>query len=207
MLKVKNTTIFHFVEKNTYIPALAHQEFLLMNHIGTLEELVKALDGADSNGYPKIMKRIQIRESGLSAYATWMEQGYTRNCLYRSPNYELILLCWDIDAQTPIHGHGGEDCWVYQVQGTVEEIRFSEKAGVLHETQRLELAPGKLTYMHDRMGYHSIVNISNQRAMTLHIYASPIDACKVYNDQKDCFEIKEMSYHTFKGSEVGSPVS
>ena len=45
---------------------------------------------------------------------------------------------------------------------------------------------------------HSIENISTQRAMTLHIYASPIDECKVYNDEKDCFEMKEMSYHSFK---------
>ena len=62
----------------------------------------------------------------------------------------------------------------------------------------MTLTPGKLTYMNDSMGYHTIGNISNQRAMTLHIYASPIDSCKVYNNEKACFEVKHMSYHTCK---------
>ena len=177
-----------------------------MNHIITVEQLTEILDEIELHEHAKIMKRIKIGAYELKPYATWSPQCYTRNCLARSQKYELILLCWDIGAKAPIHGHGGEDCWVYQVQGTVEEIRFEQDAGILKETNRMTLIPGKLTYMNDRMGYHTIGNISNQRAMTLHIYASPIDTCKVYNDKKDCFEIKEMSYHTFKGNEVESLV-
>ncbi len=178
-----------------------------MNHISTVEQLTEALDNADPLQHAKIMKRIKIQAHDLECFTTWSKECYTRNCLARTEQYELILLCWEIGAKTPIHGHGGEDCWVYQIQGTVEEMRFEGEDGLLKETNRMVLTPGKLTYMNDKMGYHSIQNISNQRAMTLHIYASPIDACKVYNDQKDCFEIKEMSYHTYKGDEVEAPVS
>lgn len=178
-----------------------------MNHIFTVEQLAENLDDIDPLEHGKIMKRIKISAHELLPYATWSKQGYTRNCLARTETYEVILLCWDINAKTPIHGHGGEDCWVYQVQGTVEEIRLKEHAGTFKETQRIALTPGKLTYMNDQMGYHTIENTSTQRAMTLHIYASPIDSCKVFNNNKDCFEIKEMSYHTFKGNEVESPVS
>lgn len=178
-----------------------------MNYIITVEQLAESLNQIDSLKHAKIMKRIQIAAHELEHYATWSEKCYTRNCLARTERYEIILLCWDIGAKTPIHGHGGEDCWVYQVQGTVEEIRLEEKVGILKETSRIELTPGKLTYMNDQMGYHTIENNSKQRAMTLHIYASPIDSCKVFNPKKDCFEIKEMSYHTFKGNEVADTVS
>ncbi len=178
-----------------------------MNPIITVDQLTEALGEIEPHEHAKVMKRIKIPAHELEPYATWSKESYTRNCLARTQEYELILLCWEIDAKAPIHGHGGEDCWVYQVQGTVEEIRYEQDAEILIETNRMELTPGRLTYMNDRMGYHTIGNISNQRAMTLHIYASPIDTCKVYNDQKDCFEIKEMSYHTFKGEEVESLVS
>jgi cysteine dioxygenase len=179
-----------------------------MNHIITVEELAESLDDIDPLKQAKIMKRIQIAAHELEDYATWSENCYTRNCLARTEKYEIILLCWDIGAKTPIHGHGGEDCWVYQVQGTVEEVRLEEQqVGILKETSRMALTPGKLTYMNDRMGYHTIENTSTQRAMTLHIYASPIDYCKVFNNKKDCFEIKEMSYHTFKGNEVEDSVA
>lgn len=178
-----------------------------MNHIISVEQLAETLDEINPIEHAKVMKRIKIGANEMKHYVTWSQQGYTRNCLARTEKYELILLCWDIGAKAPIHGHGGEDCWVYQIQGTVEEIRFEQEAGILKEKNRMVLTPGKLTYMNDRMGYHSIGNVSNQRAITLHIYASPIDSCKVYNDQKDCFELKEMSYHTYKGMEVETPVS
>lgn len=177
-----------------------------MDHIIAVKQLTEILDEVDPADRAKVMKRIKIEAAELSSFITWSKQGYTRNCLARTSQYELILLCWDVGAKTPIHGHGGEDCWVYQIQGTVEEKRFKQEAGLLKVTNRLVLTPEKLAYMNDRMGYHSIENISNQRAMTLHIYASPIDACKVYNDKVDCFETKEMSYDTFKGKEVESLV-
>jgi cysteine dioxygenase len=114
-------------------------------------------------------------------------------------------LCWDAGVTSSIHGHGGKNCWVYQLQGTVDEIRYKKEEECLKETHRTTLTPGGLTYMHDRMGYHSIANNSTERAMTLHIYASPIISCEVYNDSKACFEMKEMSYHTFKGKEIEAP--
>ena len=177
-----------------------------MNPILTVDQLTETLDNADPEDYSKIMKRIRIGANNLDAYKTWTDQCYTRNCLARTDQYELILLCWDIGASAPIHGHGGEDCWVYQIQGTIEEKRYEEDQGCLKVTNQMILTPGKLTYMNDKMGYHSIGNISDQRAMTLHIYTSPIDSCKVYNASKDCFEMKEMSYHTYKGNEVGTLV-
>jgi cysteine dioxygenase len=176
-----------------------------MNHITSIEQLTKTLDSSGPLDRAKIMKRIKIEAHELESFTTWSKQGYTRNCLARTKQYELILLCWDIGAKTPIHGHGGEDCWVYQIQGVVKEMRFEQVGKLLKATNQIVLAPGKLTYMNDVMGYHSIENTSNQRAMTLHIYASPIDTCKVYNEKIDCFEIKEMSYHTFKGNEIESP--
>ena len=177
-----------------------------MNQIISIQELTDTLDKADPLDHAKIMKRIKIEASEFEPFMTWSKQCYTRNCLARTEKYELILLCWEIGTKTPIHGHGGEDCWVYQIQGTVEEIRYEQNTSLLKETNRMILTPGKLTYMNDKMGYHCIENNLSQRAMTLHIYASPIDTCKVYNNKKDCFEIKEMSYHTFKGNEVETSI-
>lgn len=167
-----------------------------MQTIHTIEELIEALDASPANRFAQIVQRINIEEENLKAYASWEKGGYTRNCLMRSDAYEIILLCWDQGAKTAIHGHGGENCWVYQVDGSVEEIRYESFKESMQETQRRMLTPSKLTYMHDRMGFHAIQNVSGQRAMTLHIYASPIDRCRVYNDQKDCFEMKTMSYDT-----------
>lgn len=169
-----------------------------MNSITTINQLTQILDNTSADQHAKVMKKIKLNVAELEGYATWRDGCYTRNCLARTEKYELILLCWDVDAKTPIHNHGGKDCWVYQVQGTVQEIRYKQVNILLKESNRMTLSPEKLTYMNDSMGCHRIENVSDQRAMTLHIYVSPIDACEVYNDQKGCFELKKMSYDTHK---------
>jgi len=76
-----------------------------MNNINTIEQLTKTLDESEPQENAKVMKRIKITADKLAPYATWCQQGYTRNCLARTQKYELILLCWDIAAKVPIHGH------------------------------------------------------------------------------------------------------
>ncbi|WMX12330.1 cysteine dioxygenase family protein [Aureispira sp. CCB-E] len=178
-----------------------------MNHITTIAQLTQILDQASPAECSKIMKRIRIDTSELEHCATWSDQSYTRNCLARNKKYELILLCWDIGAKTPIHDHGGKDCWVYQIQGTIQETRYQAFNLRLKETHQMTLSAQKLTYMNDSMGYHALENIANQRAMTLHIYVSPIDVCEVFNTQKGCFETKKMSYHTHQEKNTSMLVS
>ncbi len=168
-----------------------------MDKINTIEGLAKALDRVSESERSQVVSQLDLSPEAFETFATWAEEGYTRNCVARTDEYELLLLCWDQQAETPIHGHGGQDCWVYQIEGTVEEIRIKEdEKGELKETHRMDLSPGKISYMNDDMGYHIIKNPFRQRAMTLHIYAKPIDACKVFDPENEEFEVKEMEYDT-----------
>ncbi len=167
-----------------------------MAAITSIEQLIECFDDAEPSEQVRVLKNIDIPISEFKEFATWTEGEYTRNCLARKEDFEFILLCWDKGAKTPIHGHDDQDCWVYQVDGSVKEKRYKESAESFQVTNESVLNPGRVTYMHDRMGYHSIENIGRQRAMTLHVYAKPIDQCKVYNEEKACFEICEMEYDT-----------
>ncbi|MCG8575023.1 MAG: cysteine dioxygenase family protein [Flavobacteriales bacterium] len=173
-----------------------------MSKITSIDELIECFDEAEPSEQISVLKRIDIPTSEFENFATWKENGYTRNCLARNDDFEFILICWSIGARTPIHGHAGQDCWVYQVQGNVTEKRFSESDTGFDVVNEAVLTEGRITYMHDRMGYHSIENFTDKIAMTLHIYASPIDRCKVYNEEKSQFEIRELDYHSIKGKEV-----
>ncbi len=66
-------------------------------------------------------------------YATWSETCYTRNCIAENEDFELILICWEKGQATAIHDHGGEECWVYFVEGEFREnIYTQEKEGELN---------------------------------------------------------------------------
>ena len=81
-----------------------------------------------------------------------------------------------------------------------KNIRYEKtESGNLTETNRLKLLPGKLTFMNAAMGYHKLNNDNDLRAMTLHVYVSPIISCEVFNDSTSAFEVKEMKYDTLNG--------
>ncbi len=163
----------------------------------SLGDLILKLDQAKKNEVPQILKGLRLQKNDFEQYATWCDNGYTRNCVHRTEGYELILICWSAQCITPIHGHGGQDCWVYQVEGALTEKRFvKNEAEELVETKSMTLEAGDLTYMEDKMGYHQLLNETDQRGCTLHVYASPIDECDVFNKETNCFETKVMSYDT-----------
>jgi cysteine dioxygenase len=171
-----------------------------MNNIQSLEELIENLDHSDPSNQSTIIKQMDIPISDFEAYASWDKKGYTRNCINRTKKYELILLCWKKGDATPIHGHDGKKCWVYQIKGQMTEVRYEKnESSDLVETNRMQLNPGKLTFMNGAMGYHKLNNNTNGRAMTLHVYVSPITSCEVFNAKEETFERKELVYDTMDG--------
>lgn len=170
----------------------------------SLQDLILQLDKAAKKEVPALLNGLQLHKKDFDNYASWCEDGYTRNCVHRTKGYELILLCWSKGCVTPIHDHGGQDCWVYQIEGTLTEKRFEKNTdGELVETDSMTLQPGALTYMEDRMGYHQLCNKDGERGYTLHLYASPIDQCDVFNEETSQFETKEMAYDTCPEELVG----
>lgn len=165
--------------------------------VESLEALIQKLNQSDTSDHGKIIKQINIPISDFEAYASWSGDGYTRNSIHRNDDYELILLCWNKGDSTPIHGHDGQNCWVYQIEGQISEIRYEKfDNGNLLETNRMQMSPGKLSFMNNAMGYHKLKNDTVGRAMTLHAYVLPIDRCEYYCDDEKAFKSKELEYDT-----------
>jgi len=168
-----------------------------MHFITTLDELLQVLDQTETSDFPKVMKSLRLHASELKAYQSWKPIGYSRNCIKRTPRFELVLLCWNAGDATPIHDHDGQKCWVYQVKGSINEKRYQKEGNHIIETSCNPLHPGKLTYMDDRMGYHSLANDNSNKAMTLHFYMAPIDSCGYYCEEEKIFKRKTLAYDTF----------
>lgn len=171
-----------------------------MDCIETLEELIKILKLSDPTNYSRIARRMKLSKSEFDKFTHWKPDGYSRNCIERTEVFELILICWNKGARTPVHAHDEQRCWVYQVDGKVNEIRYKQdESDALIPSLRSELTPGKLSYMHDEMGYHALENNSETTAMSLHLYVSPIDSCQVFDTAETAFKNKSLNYHSFKG--------
>lgn len=163
--------------------------------ITTLAELISVLRVEDRKEYGAILKDMKLPLQEFEKYATWSDTCYTRNCIEQNSDFELILICWSKAQKTAIHDHGGEECWVYAVDGAyTENIYEKNDLGELELMRNLQLHSGDVTYMIDFMGFHNLENHSNRRAMSLHLYAKPIKKCNVYDTEKKVFVCKKLFY-------------
>jgi cysteine dioxygenase len=171
--------------------------------ITTIEQLVEELDQIqDEKGYKQIVKRLDIPLENYRSYAHFSKEHYTRNCIARNEDYELILLCWEEGQETPIHCHNNQECWVYVVKGEFDEQRFVESDKPSEEIEveaEMQLEEEGVSYMNDDMGYHSLTNVSDGKSMSLHLYMNPIDECNVFNEETGEFERKTLEYFSYKG--------
>jgi cysteine dioxygenase len=173
------------------------------NSITTISQLVEELKLVeDESQYKKMVKRLEIPMEEYKPYAHFNQEHYTRNCIARTKEFELILLCWEEGQETPIHCHNNQECWVYVVKGEFDEQRFVEsekKDEAIEVEEEMQLGQDGISYMNDDMGYHSLENINNGRAMSLHLYMNPIDECNIFNEETGEFEKKEMIYYSYEG--------
>lgn len=169
------------------------------NKISSLSQLINKLKGATKDEYKSIGVILDIPLREFLPFANWSKDHYTRNCIAREENFELILLCWENGQTTPVHCHGGEECWVYMVDGTLDESNFqiSDDELIKEGTERLRV--GEKSFMSDEFGYHKLENNTSRRAMSLHLYMDPIDECTIYDKKSDEFTPVSLSYYSYKG--------
>lgn len=169
----------------------------LSHSIESLNELVGSLIEGDRVAYNQIMHSIKIPIVAFAEVNSWSEECYTRNCIAQNDKFELILICWEKGQVSPIHDHGGEECWVKIIEGEFRETLYKKnEKGEFKSVKSIHSAIGDVTYMVDFMGYHRLENLSNKRSMSLHLYARPIKRCSVYDEESKIFVMKDLSYDT-----------
>ena len=169
----------------------------------SLNELISALKNEQSTKYHDILHSMEIPKSAFEVFCSWSESTYTRNCIFENERFELILICWQSSHKTPIHDHGGEECWVKVIDGEFKETVY--KLNEVSEVNILKtnlFKAGDISYMIDFMGCHQLKNLSSHRALSLHLYAKPIRNCNVYDEQSKEFVQKKMSYNTVSNGTI-----
>jgi cysteine dioxygenase len=165
--------------------------------ITSINELVDALSEAERATFNEIIHSTNLPNSIFENYCSWSTESYTRNCIIDNEKFELILICWESGQITPIHNHGGEECWVKVIEGSLKETIYEiDKAGELNILKTDISRAQDVSYMIDFMGYHSLENLSNKRSMSLHLYAKPIRSCEIFDKETRTFVNKKMSYNT-----------
>lgn len=163
----------------------------------SLENFITVLKNSPRSSYSDLMQALVLPAEEVQVFATWSKECYTRNCIFETEQFELILLCWEAGQETPIHGHNGEACWVKILAGMFEEkVYIYNDDRKLLESKTIHSVRNDLSYMEDFMGFHKLKNHGKTRGMTLHLYAKPIRECKMYKESELQFVTKQLNYDT-----------
>lgn len=134
-------------------------------------------------------------------YQTWSSDRYTRNLVHRCGAYELLLLCWEAGQESPIHDHAGQHCWMAVLDGRLEEVHFAIDNKGLTPGRSATFDRGEVAFIQDEIAWHRIRSLSEGRSVTLHLYADPIDSCRIYDEAVGAPEQVEMGYHSVRGKD------
>jgi len=142
---------------------------------------------------------LNLNENELKFYSFHEENFYTRNLIHKDSDFELMVICWPPNTTAPIHGHEGEKCWARVQEGQLEICNYEEISSEpleLKMTQKLSCSPGFLDGPAD---IHSVKNLSDKFAISLHVYAKPYDACNIYDTESGKIERMELGYYSING--------
>ena len=141
------------------------------------------------------------------SYAFYSDERYTRNLIHSDATFELLIVCWNPDQESPIHNHEGSDCWMTVLDGQVEEQHFDFPTGngALKPTRTTTCETATVAFIRDEIALHLVRPIGGKRAASLHLYSTPIPSCQIYCPETGQVDRREMSFHSIKGELVGAP--
>lgn len=164
-----------------------------------IQELIQLLSESSKTHYNSILNSFDFNAINFKHFENWSSEKYTRNCIYRDMQFELLLLCWNEGQETSIHNHDGEDCWVYLLEGEMEEVFYTlDTNHDLKKEGSQSIEPHQLSFINDKVGLHKLKNVCEGKSVSLHLYAKPIDQCRFYCENSKQFIERKLNYDTFK---------
>ena len=168
--------------------------------VNTLETMAaRALPVNDVQAY---LEQTRITPATFEPYLHYKPERYTRHLVHKTEAFEVLVICWDVGQQAPIHGHEGELCWARVERG---KLRFTNYR-LVSETP-LQLAPlsaaidGGVGYLDGPADIHAVQNCIEfgAPAASLHVYSRPYAECDIYDLVRGERQRARMSYDTMYG--------
>ena len=160
----------------------------LFSECSSLHDLTEWLDGLDRRpGLKELdyrLKSLRINIEALEDCIGYADDGYQRNVIKKTDNYELVAICWKPGQDTPIHDHFGSDCAFLIVSGvTTETIYETNETGLAYPISDRRYMPGEVCAAAEP-DIHRISNEESENLINLHVYTPPLSGYTIYSAQE-----------------------
>lgn len=177
----------------------------------SLDRLIVALEARFRAGGPgrgkdiaALLAAYAANEASWRPYVTFRDDTYSRNLIWRTPTFELLLLGWNRNQESPIHDHAGQDCWMAVLEGELEEVHYEDRGHAeptaLSPGRVKAFAAGGVAYISDDIALHLIRPKTGTRGVSLHLYARPIESCRTFCPETGRTTDVDIAYHSVRGT-------
>ncbi|MBL6755751.1 MAG: cysteine dioxygenase family protein [Planctomycetes bacterium] len=160
----------------------------------------KDVDGAQ---VASLLRAYAAAEDSWRRYAIFGETSYGRNLIWRSRDFELLLLCWRSGQASAIHDHGDQNCWMAILDGALEEEHFSARDGQLKRGRVKVYDAGGVAFIRDEIALHQIRAGEAGDGVSLHLYSRPIDDCLSFCPESGESTPIRVGYTSVRGTPCG----
>ena len=145
------------------------------------------------------LRSLDLQKEQLEKYCYFNRDFYTRNLVHKEKGFELMVVCWSPGQKAPIHGHEGEKCWARIQKGSLQVGNYKEISSDPMNLDLVERVLAKKGYLDGPADIHSVENISNDIAVSLHVYARPFGSCDIYDLENGVKNRIQLQYHSMFG--------
>ena len=166
-----------------------------------VERLRAACDAVSPEVVDDVLARFRPSAAALAPHVRFHPDRYARVRLHRSHAFELLLLAWEPGQATPVHDHDGQAGWFTVLEGRLSVQEFERDGGPADlRDLAVEMEPGQIRLRPARRylvdAGRSVaeagapetihrVGATGGRAVSLHLYAGPLDSIVVFDQERD----------------------
>lgn len=155
-----------------------------MEITSNLNNLIEKINKSLQNGSKlKEMSSIMLSYKGTDweNFTNFCTDHYTRNLVYRDNNIEVLIICWNRQQVSRIHDHPENGCIMKLLTGQLIEELYDlshENTPVLKVSRAINA--NMISYQEGSRGLHKIKNLTDQVAVSMHVYSPPNHQLKLY---------------------------
>ena len=171
----------------------AHDADAANSPFGSLINRLTQVDFANTEAstIASILRETHSDATSLSRFANFVPDRYARNGVYRNDCFELVVMCWPANVRSAIHEHGGSRGFVRVERGSllaenytiVESDPQTGFARLALDAKRT-LTTGEVEIVVPGNDVHRVGAAGGKTAISLHLYARPLDTFFVFDEQQ-----------------------
>jgi cysteine dioxygenase len=166
-----------------------------MNLVSTIEELKHKAREMTLPDLRRLASNLKVNRSELEPHILFTDERYARNLVYKSDDFECLVLCWKPGQRSPIHDHANSICTVYTIEGVLSADNYRKTAsGHVRADYSEDFRPGSVLSI-QTTEIHQVSNLQESSPLiSLHFYLGPLENSFLYSVQQPTQEVYQRTY-------------